>query len=340
MRKAFVLMTALPPTKGHLHLVQFASQVADIVEVDICTQSYEPRDVQRVVALKRATASLSNVEIRHYGIDFEQNPEAPGFWDMWVGLLRSWGFQEGDLIVASEDYGNKLAALLGGKYMPYDPEREILGAKATAIRDNLYLQFDQLLPEFQPFVRQTVTIFGAESTGKTTLSKELARALNGHYLMEWARPYLEHVRNEITVDTMTDIWKGQAALQRSSYWLEDKPFIFQDTDLFSTVGYWNFWMPDTLPKGLIRDAKLLKSDLYIITQSNIPFEADPLRYGGDKRESDDQYWIDLCEQYELPYVVLTSDDKVARLSAAGRNAVGIFHKNNRDLINYKRESND
>ena len=58
------------------------------------------------------------------------------------------------------------------------------------------------------------------------------------------------------------------------------------------------------PKGLVTDATILKSDLYLITQSNIPFEQDPLRYGGDRRESKDEYWIGLCEGYDLNYRVV------------------------------------
>jgi hypothetical protein len=41
----------------------------------------------------------------------------------------------------------------------------------------------------------------------------------------------------------------------------------------------------------------------------IPFEADPLRYGGDKRESGMQYWIDLLEEFKLPYYVVKATDR-------------------------------
>jgi nicotinamide riboside kinase len=55
-----------------------------------------------------------------------------------------------------------------------------------------------------------------------------------------------------------------------------------------------------------------------VTKSNIPFEKDPLRYGGDKREGSDEYWIDVCEKYELPYVVLENNDPSERLRQAKR----------------------
>jgi len=177
-----------------------------------------------------------------------------------------------------------------------------------------------MLPEFRPYLRTRVTIFGAESTGKTTLSRQLAMTLGGQWLFEYARPYLEQTVNEITAQSMTAIWKGQRALQEQADDLTDSPYVIQDTDLFSTVGYWQFphWQSriGSCPSKLISDAKRLQSDLYIVTRSNIPFETDPLRYGGDKREGSDEYWINVCRQYALPFIVLSEQHREDRLQAA------------------------
>lgn len=168
----------------------------------------------------------------------------------------------------------------------------------------------------RPFI---VTIFGAESVGKTTLSHQLADALEGTWQCEFARPYLETTGEDVTTQSMHAIWYGQAALQRRAR-REHTRYIIQDTDLFSTLGYWQLPHVSPViggcPNKLIRDAKALTSDLYLILQSNIPFERDALRYGGDRRESSDQYWIDLCVQYDLPYVVLGASDKAERVQEA------------------------
>ena len=155
-----------------------------------------------------------------------------------------------------------------------------------------------------------ITMFGAESTGKTTLSHEINKWLNktGHnsvWVPDFARRYLLDLDSPVLdVVHMHDIWEGQLLAQTQ----EDASYIIQDTDLYSTYGYWKFWQPETVPPGLRMDAWLNKSDLYIITQSNIPFEEDSIRYGGEKRESTDQYWIDLCETNNLEYVVLKSSE--------------------------------
>lgn len=161
----------------------------------------------------------------------------------------------------------------------------------------------------------TVTVFGAESTGKTTLSKQLAAALGTTWKHEFARDYLEQTGNAVTTRSMLDIWFGQRTLQQK---LSANDIVIQDTDLFSTVGYWQLPHVEPeigrCPEPLIEDACRLQSDLYIITKSNIPFEHDPLRFGGDRRESDDSYWIDICERYELPYIVLHDSDAHGRVA--------------------------
>lgn len=315
----------MPPTTGHLQLIQFANLLApDGVVVIISTQPHEPMVGERVIALERALTHhhLDTVTIKHLDTAMEQNPKTPGFWDMWRTLLFQCGVTSDDYIVASEPYGQRLAEITGAHFFPYDIDRVINTAKATPVRDEPLLHFADILPEFQQFLTTTVTVFGAESTGKTTLSRQLAQKLDTTWLFEYARPYLENTVNEITMRSMTAIWKGQAALQKQAHNIVHTPYIIQDTDLFTTVGYWQFphWQDELgdCPEGLVKQALELRSDIYIITKSNIPFEKDPLRYGGDKREGSDEYWIDICNKYELPYIVLTSNDPDERLKEALR----------------------
>jgi HTH-type transcriptional repressor of NAD biosynthesis genes len=307
----WVLLTAMPPTKGHLDLVSFACEVdsSSKVEVLVVTQPDEPLPLDRYYAIVNSFSEHHQVGVTHIHKTLPQDPETPGFQDMWNGILKDHGAQPGDCVVASEPYGIWLAKGIGGRFMPYDPDRTLRPTKAEKVRSDPVRYFSDIAPEFQHLLRTEVVIFGAESTGKTTLSRQLAQFMRGHWFFEWARPYLETVGPEITVESMTDIWEGQLALQAHAVRsFRDKPFHIFDTDLYSTVGYWELphWKPvlGEPPSELIKDATSFKADLYIICPSNIPFEEDPLRYGGDHRESDDQYWIDLAEKYELPYVVL------------------------------------
>jgi HTH-type transcriptional repressor of NAD biosynthesis genes len=273
MKRAYVLMTAMPPTVGHLNLIRFAASL-DVrdVRVIVSTQPHEPFTYERYEAVRDACKDIPGAEAMHLFAELEQDPSAPGFWEMWDNIMTNYGFRPGDYVVSSELYGATLAHRLQGEFYPYDPNRELYYTKATNIREHLGEYFHDIMPEFQHNLLSTVTIFGAESTGKTTLSKVLSREINGHWLFEYARPYLESVGKEITIPKMEAIWHGQLATQRHARWMKNKPFVIQDTDLFSTIGYWEqpHWKEflGPVPEGLISDAKATKSDLYLITQQH------------------------------------------------------------------------
>lgn len=340
MTAAWVLLTALPPTQGHLNLIRFAASLnpTGTVNVLVCTQPDEPFCAERVDAVEHSIDHelRRRVQVLHYAERVQQVPrddDDTDFWAMWTLILRARGLTDGDYLVASESYGIELARHSGARFIPYDFERTVFRCDATSVREDPLGQFEHMLDTFSRRLTRRITFFGAESTGKTTLSTAVATSLDSYLLPEWARPYLEAVGPDVTDAAMHDIWLGQRALQQSTTLLKPRPFIIQDTDLFSTLGYWEMYDPAQVPAQLADDALAAKSDLYILCPSDIPFEPDPLRYGGDRRESTDQYWIDLLDRFGLPYATLTSSDPVSREKEATELARDTFDK---DTLSYER----
>lgn len=304
----WTLITAMPPTVGHVALMDFMAGLGDGGTAVVQTQAHEP-DVDNRAEAIRQEANIRGLSCIHDGDTIEQNPDTPGFQQMWIDRMRDeYGFEDGDILVTSEPYGKWLAEGLNGIWMPYDIKREVVPAKASALRNYGHMLWHEeawslLAPAYRDIHRKTITTFGAESTGKTTTAVKLAKAWNGAFKPEWARGYLEAVGPEVTNEKMQVILEGQYALQGMQM---DKPFIIQDTDLFSTIGYWRMYDPEyyaTVKEDIESLAMATKSDLYVLCPSDIPFEPDQLRYGGDKRESTDQYWIDLLEEFGLNYVI-------------------------------------
>lgn len=321
--RAWTLMTAMPPTRGHMNLIDFVARMPDGEVpnvVVVCTQPDEPMWRQRVAAIREyVVAHNLFVEVKHLHRTLPQDPQGPGFWTMWERLMNGLGFKRGDIFCSSETYGAIMARQMGGHFMPFDPKRELHPARGTDVRLDPAKHFDYIMPEFQHNLITEVTVWGAESTGKTTLSKALANIMNGHWTYEWARPYLD-LTGTVPVDltAMVDIWKGQQAIQQMSNSWTGKPYIVRDTDLYSTIGYWEQpqWRErlGPVPSDLIFMANKLKSDLYLITTATIPFEVDPLRYGGDHRESPDEFWISVADKYGLNYRILDTPESVVRES--------------------------
>ena len=318
MPNAVILMTALVPTNGHKYLIDYAKNLIGAtgkVHVIVGTMDREPIEGSlRYKAILDTFNNNERVTIHHLHRNVPQEPnEHPDFWSIWRDIVREFvDIKSDDYFVASELYGIDMAEALGCKFMPCNRYRETVPVKGTDVRQDLLSNFEYVLPAFQKHLHKVVTIFGAESCGKTTMTRTLAKELNGYFVPEWAREYLETVGTEVTAERMKAITDGQAALQKTARKdLFNKPFIFQDTDLFSTVGYYRLWGggSEFEVNRCTYLAYYRRSDLYIVMNDNIPFEADPLRYGGDKRESGMQYWLDLLIEFDLPYYVVKNTDK-------------------------------
>lgn len=314
MSDAIVLMTCLIPTVGHNQLISFASNLVGSsgnVQVIVNSTSYEPSNGRaRAESLHQAFHS-TNVIIHHLYQDTPQNPEDHhNFWNYWANIVKRYiSPKQSDYFVASEPYGLNMANALNCKFIPYDINREVLQVKGTAVRNNLFEQFHNVLPEYQHNLKKTVTLFGAESCGKTTMAKRLAKDLNGYFVPEWARGYLETIGPEVTDSKMLDIVEGQYALQKSINSLKDKAWIFQDSDLLSTLGYFKLYggYKRVDLSELHNKIENTFSDLYIVMNDQIPFEKDILRYGDGIRESNTKFWIDIlvlfdCKYIEVPYM--------------------------------------
>lgn len=323
MSNSIVLMTALVPTKGHKLLIDFAHRLNPdgITHVIISSRSFEPiRGVDRWNAFIDEYGGHSkelNIIFHHHFDDAApQEPAGPNdveFWNYWHDVVVNFvNVRSTDYFVASEKYGIDMANVLGCKFMPCDIGREVLPIKGTNVRLDLVKEFPHILPSFQWVFTQKIVLFGQESTGKTTMAKRLAKEYNGTFVPEWARGYLESVGPEVTMEKMEDIVYGQMALEKTVNNSIDKTmYTFYDTDILSTYGYYMLWNK-SVPRKVRGKMEIYQfanpKTLYIVMNDSIPFEPDPLRYGGDKRESEKQFWIDLLMEFGCNFVVCPHGD--------------------------------
>lgn len=346
IRNGLVVMTALPPTVGHKYLIDFAAEYMKnecpdgMLSILVCSRDgIEPFDGKDRFYSLWVDCGMhhKNVDIRLFDDkDAPQVPkDHPDFWNWWkeVILARIPNIQ-GGIVFASDLYGKNLARAIGCEFIPCNTYREIIDISATKIRNDPINNFHFILPDFQNYLKKTITLFGAESTGKTTFSKLLARNYNGYWVPEWAREYMEVMYLCVVDDALMDhIIKAQYASQVCVSNMKDKPFIFQDTDLLSSIGYYHIAGLDlpSLAKTLFRETK---SDLYILMNDKIPFTPDPLRLGGSIRESDNTFWINLLKEYDCNYYEVVSqykEDQEQEISTVVRD---FFMKNS--LFGFKR----
>jgi NadR type nicotinamide-nucleotide adenylyltransferase len=123
-----------------------------------------------------------------------------------------------------------------------------------------------------------VTLFGAESAGKTTLANLLARHFGTVVAPEYGRTYTEiHGQDARSKEDMLRIAKGHLKLRREAE-REAHRVLFEDTDPVITA-VWS----DTLAGGRDKwfDRFSDYPDLYLLCAIDLPWVRDGVRYFGD-----------------------------------------------------------
>ncbi len=162
-----------------------------------------------------------------------------------------------------------------------------------------------------------IALFGPESTGKTTLAKQLADQYKTEWVPEFARDYLQERWEEnqhiCTVDDMMPIAYGQVLLENEKL-TEANKYLFCDTNLmvtkvFSEV-YYGFCDP------LLNEAALEHDyDLFFLTDIDVPWEKDDIRDTPEGRETVFSVFKQTLIDNKKPFITL-SGNKESRLAKA------------------------
>lgn len=134
-----------------------------------------------------------------------------------------------------------------------------------------------------------IGIIGPESTGKTTLAKEIAERYHGTYVAEYAREFVERKgTTEVTYEELCEIAKEQIRELE----IRDEGLVVYDTELIVTkvwfdyaFGRWPEWLDEAIRK--------YPMDLYVLLYPDIPWVPDPARSNGS-----DQIRLELFERYK------------------------------------------
>ena len=163
-----------------------------------------------------------------------------------------------------------------------------------------------------------VVLFGPESTGKTTLSNQLARHYHTVWAPEFAREYLQdkwnNERKTCEASDLIPIAKGQMKLENKLAKKADKILIC-DTDLLETKVYSEEYYGGFVDPSLDEAAKENTYDLYLLTYIDTPWEADDLRDRPELRLEMFNAFEKALNTHNRPYILLKGD-KETRLKKA------------------------
>ncbi len=156
-----------------------------------------------------------------------------------------------------------------------------------------------------------IVIIGPESTGKSTLCKQLATHYKTSWVEEYAREYLLKNGTQYTFENLLDIAKGQITgeeLVNKSAINNLKSAIFIDTDMH-VMKVWCEFVFERCHHWILNRIAERKYDLYLLCNIDLPWVADELREYPDlvRRQKLYHHYKELLVNQPVPWVEISGN---------------------------------
>lgn len=296
-----ILGKFLPPHAGHQYLVDFARHFVDRLTVLVCSVEREP--ISGRLRYRWMRELFPDVRVVHVTDENPQEPsEHPQFWRIWCDTIERSVGEPIDYVFASEDYGRRLAAELSATFIPVDLARSVVPISGTEIRTAPMEYWRYIPPCVRPYFVRRVCVFGPESTGKSTLARDLARHFRTVYAPEFARGWLDPRQGVCTPDDIPVIARGQRAAEEALARQANR-VLFCDTDLLATT-IWSEVLFGDCPQWVRDEADRRQYDLYLLLDVDVPWVDDAQRYLSHERQAFFEKCRQTLENGERPFVVI------------------------------------
>lgn len=333
-RHGLVIGKFYPPHLGHEYLIRAAALHSESVTVAVLGASAEQITIaQRVQWLRDAFADSPNVrivgELDDVLVDYHDN----AIWQAHVDIMRNairqadkrWSpLPRVDAIFSSEPYGDRLASYFACPHICLDQARNLYPTSGTAVRADVAGQWHMLSPAVQAGMALRVVVVGAESTGTTTLSRDLAAALRQRggvwektqWVAEYGREYSANLMaltkaSNPQATAFDIVWESpdfvhvaqvQCRTEHAAA-AHGSPVLVCDTDAMATRIWHERYMGDHNAAVDEIAAGMPPRALYILTsEQGVPFEDDGLRDGEHLRHWMTQRFRDVLAAQAVPWI--------------------------------------
>jgi NadR type nicotinamide-nucleotide adenylyltransferase len=158
-----------------------------------------------------------------------------------------------------------------------------------------------------------IAIVGPESTGKSTISAQLAEHYNTVWVREFAREYCGALTAPCTWQDEINMFHGQLELENKMLGQANGILICDTT--FITVKIWSDEMFGKAPQEVLDELPRHPYDLYLLMDIDLPWQDDPLRDFPHLREHFLEVWHRELKALNANYYLISGTDE-ERLSNA------------------------
>lgn len=151
-----------------------------------------------------------------------------------------------------------------------------------------------------------IVLTGSESTGKTTLARDLADHYDTEWVPEFVRDYAASKGGALDFADHGPIARGQ--IEREDEYIaraeaRGASLLLQDTDLLSTAVYCAHYYGHC-PTWIEEAARARSPDLYLVMDIDIPWEPDPQRDRGHLRPEMHALFLEAVRASGAPFIIV------------------------------------
>jgi len=121
-----------------------------------------------------------------------------------------------------------------------------------------------------------IVIIGPESTGKSTLTEQLAAHYNTTWCPEFAREYLKQNGTDYSFEDLLNIARGQLMLEDNLLLQAKNNLYFIDTDMY-VMKVWCEVAFNNCHVWILKQIAARNHDLYLLCDTDLPWVKDELR---------------------------------------------------------------
>lgn len=307
----------MPLHKGHELMLDFG--VAMLDKMNIVVSGNENDVIPLMVRYNWVRAKYKNnpnVKV-HYHIDDSPEPKDidengtvldTDFQEYWKNELKRL-VPKATHFVSSDMYGKTMAEILGIKWLPVDPKREMVNISGTEIRNDPTTFFNYISDVAKPYFMKNIAIVGPESSGKSTMIGQLADYFGSEIVNEYGRTLSEVKGNDMTKEDFLDIMNGQQALIDIVSNNAMSPFVFIDTEAYTTYLFSKIYLGEHMDE-ILQFGHEQDIDHYIVLSPDVEWVDDGTRVLGDqdKRQEFFEHMVDILTKQNKSFEVVENTD--------------------------------